>query len=65
MFKGDSRGMLDFTEKIKTIQDMKTLLALKEQIKDEIVDKNTNWQTRLTLYKKVKLINEFINDLKK
>jgi|GEM_PF-2779246 len=57
--------MLDFTEKIKTIQDMKTLLALKEQIKDEIVDKNTNWQTRLTLYKKVKLINEFINDLKK
>ncbi|MBP1932399.1 hypothetical protein [Ammoniphilus resinae] len=54
--------MLDFTEKIKTIQDMNTLLALKEQIKDEIVDKNTSWQTRLILYKKVKLINEFINN---
>jgi len=47
---------------LNQISDLQTLISIKEQIKDQIIQKLT-WQERINLYRKIKSINERIEEL--
>jgi hypothetical protein len=47
---------------ISSIQNIKELIEIKEQIKNQITEKMT-WQERMELYKQIQLINERIEEL--
>lgn len=47
-----------FTYKISLIGDIDALNSMKEEFKEKIIDSSLHWKDRMTLYKKVQLINE-------
>lgn len=50
-------------EQIASMTDSEELIALKEQIKNEAMEK-IPWQKRMDLYERVRLINERIEELR-
>lgn len=55
--------MQGFIAEITNIDNMEELVALKEQIKEQIIQHNLHWKDRIMLYKKVQLINDYIQKL--
>jgi hypothetical protein len=41
------------------------LIALKEQIKNQVVSFDLTWQSRMDLYKRIQLINQRIAEIQK
>lgn len=57
--------MRSFIHELHLISDLTQLVDLKEQIKQQVMEKELNWQYRMNLYRKVQLINERIDQLEK
>ncbi|RXT06255.1 hypothetical protein [Ammoniphilus sp. CFH 90114] len=55
--------MRSFIHELHLISDLTQLVDLKEQIKQQVMEKELNWQYRMNLYRKVQLINERIVQL--
>lgn len=53
-----------FLEEIQQIFDLDSLIHMKEQLKDQIVDPSLSWQSRMDLYEKIKWINLRLEHLK-
>jgi len=51
------------TAELNQINDLQTLVFIKEQTKDQVIQQIT-WQERVSLYKKIQLINKRIEELK-
>lgn len=55
--------MDEFQDQIYTISSITALEEIKKGIKDQVVDPALSWQERMTLYFKVRVINERITFL--
>ncbi|MEW9672021.1 hypothetical protein [Ammoniphilus sp. 3BR4] len=55
--------MDEFQDQIYTISSITALEEIKKGIKDQVVDPALSWQERMTLYYKVRVINERITFL--
>ncbi|MBN6188977.1 hypothetical protein JQN58_19165 [Aneurinibacillus sp. BA2021] len=55
--------MKDFEKEISSITDIEYLLSIKEALKTQIIPETVHWEDRMTLYKKIQLINERIKQL--
>ncbi len=58
-----SMGLGRFILEIQRIKDIPQLIELKEQIKEQVMDKHLDWQHRMMLYGKVQQINLRIEQL--
>ncbi|WP_134701601.1 hypothetical protein [Ammoniphilus sp. YIM 78166] len=56
-------GLGRFILEIQRIKDIPQLVELKEQIKEQVMDKHLDWQHRMLLYGKVQQINLRIDQL--
>ncbi|WP_167577852.1 hypothetical protein [Ammoniphilus sp. YIM 78166] len=44
--------------------DIRELISLKEQLKDQVVNHKLTWQERIELYSHIQILNEKINTMK-
>lgn len=58
-------GKLKFILELQLMTDIQMLIELKEQLKEQVMDKSIGWQQRILLYQKVQHINERIQQIRK
>lgn len=50
---------------LNQLNKIDNLIALKEQIKNQVVSFDLTWQSRMDLYKRIQLINQRIAEIQK
>lgn len=50
---------------LNQLNKIDNLIALKEQIKNQVVSFDLTWQSRMDLYKRIQLINKRIAEIQK
>jgi hypothetical protein len=50
---------------LNQLDKIDSLIALKEQIKNQVVSFDLTWQSRMDLYKRIQLINQRIAEIQK
>jgi hypothetical protein len=53
-----------FLSLLDEMTDIKDLISLKEQIKEQVVNQKLTWQERIELYSHIQFINEKIKAIK-
>lgn len=54
--------MKNFLNQLEMVNNKEELISMKEQFKDQTMDKSLTWEKRMLLYKKIHMINEKLSN---